>query len=126
MKCAIGILIAAFLISFETQDHSSANTSRKANWVGSYVNEYGTTLTVKDQSLLDITFELVNRNGECQESFHGKAALTSATNALYQDKDNILKISLLRRSDGKIEVTETGFEHSPDCVSFSGIFKPTY
>jgi hypothetical protein len=126
MKCVIGILIAAFLISFESQDHSAKNTFSKNNWVGSYVNEYGTVLNVKAQSLVDITFEIVNKKGECQESFRGKATLTSATNATYQDKDNVLIISLLRRSDGKIEVTETGFQHGQDCLSFSGIFKPSY
>ena len=126
MKCVIGILIAAFLISFQSQDQSTINSAKKNNWVGSYVNEYGTVLNVKEQTLLDITFEIINKKGECQESFRGKATLTSANNATYQDKDNILVITLLRRTDGKIEITETGFEHAPDCLSFSGIFKRSY
>lgn len=125
MKCAIGILIAAFLISFGSKNETVA--MMKTDWVGKYMTEDGTTLNVKAQTAAEITFEIVGkRTGDCQESFRGKATLTTASNATYQDKDNILVITLIKRSDGKIEVTETGFEHSPDCLPFSGIFKPTY
>jgi hypothetical protein len=125
MKCVIGILIAAFLVSFQTTERTQ-NVLGRNSWVGSYVNEYGTVLTVKEQTPVDITFEIVNRKGECQESFRGKATLTTATNATYQDRNNVLIITLLKRTDGKIELSETGFEHSPDCLSFSGIFNPSY
>lgn len=125
MKCAIGILIAAFLISFGSKDETAAMT--RTDWVGKYMAEDGTTLNVKAQTAAEITFEIVGKKtGDCQESFRGKATLTTASNATYQDKDNILVITLIKRSDGKIEVTETGFEHAPDCLPFSGIFKPTY
>lgn len=121
MKFVIGILLAAFLIGFNAKYHPVKN-----DWVGSYVNEYGTILNIKDQTLLDFTFEIVNRKGECQESFRGKAVLEKADNAGYHDKDNILIITFLRRSDGRIEVSETGFQHASDCLSFSGIFKPSH
>jgi hypothetical protein len=120
MKCVIGILLAAFLIGFNAKHHRVKN-----DWVGSYVNEYGTVLNIKDETLVDFTFEIINKKGECQESFHGKAVLEKANNASYHDKDNILIITLLRRTDGRIEVSETGFQHAPDCLSFSGIFKPS-
>jgi hypothetical protein len=124
MKCIIGILIAVF-ISVGSQHETSAMP--KTDWVGKYMTEDGTTLNVKAQTPSEITFEIVGKKtGDCQESFRGKAMLTTATNATYADKDNILVITLLKRTDGKIEVTETGFEHSPDCLPFSGIFKPTY
>ncbi|MEO5644725.1 MAG: hypothetical protein ABIQ40_04070 [Bacteroidia bacterium] len=129
MKCVIGILIAAFLISFESQEKSTLTLAQKNNWVGSYVNEYGTVLNVKAQTASDLTFEVVNKKGECQESFRGKATFTSANQASYQnsssynDNENILIFSLMRRDDGKIEITETGFAHAPDCLSFSGIYK---
>ncbi|MDQ3111524.1 MAG: hypothetical protein M3R17_16680 [Bacteroidota bacterium] len=132
MKCVIGILIAAFLISFQSQEQSTKNAFGKNTWVGSYVNEYGTVLNVKEQTPTEITFEIVSKKGECQESFRGKATFTSATNATYKDNsnfndnENILIITLMKRTDGKIEVSETGFEHAPDCLSFSGIFKPSY
>lgn len=126
MKCVIGILIAAFLVSFSAQDNLAVTAVRN-NWVGKYVSEDGTTLNVKAQTSAEITFELIGkRTGDCQESFRGKATLTTANNATYKDKDNILVITLLKRSDGKIEVNEIGFEHSPDCLPFSGIFKPSY
>lgn len=119
MKYIMGIFITAFLSGFTAKDKSAKN-----DWVGNYQNADGIILTVKDQSLVDFTFEIVNKSSACQESFHGKAVLNSPTNANYTDKDNILMISLLRAKDGKIEVTERGFQHAPTCLEFSGIFKP--
>lgn len=126
MKYIIGILIASVLFGFEVQDHSTKNISKINKWSGTYVNENGIVLNVKDETLIDFTFEIVNKKGECQESFHGKAVLNSATNASYIDKDNILTISLRKKKDGKIEVSETGFQHAPSCQPFSGIYKPSF
>lgn len=132
MKCVIGILIAAFLISFQSQEKSSLDFAGKNNWLGAYVNEYGTVLNVKTQTPGDITFEIINKKGECQESFRGKAIFTSTNqasykdNSSYNDNENILIFSLMRRTDGKIEVTETGFAHAPDCLTFSGIYQRSH
>ena len=97
----------------------------KTDWLGTYRSELGMTLKVKDQTLIDLTFEIQQGKGQCQESIRGKAVLTSANNANYNDKDNIVTIMLLKRSDGGIEVSETGFQHSPDCETFNGIYKPS-
>lgn len=132
MKCVIGILIAAFLISFQSQEQANRNFASKNNWLGSYVNEYGTVLNIKAQTAADLTFEIVNKKGECQESFRGKAVFTSTNqasyknNSSYNDNDNILIFSLMKRTDGKIEVTETGFAHAPDCLTFSGIYQRSH
>ncbi len=132
MKFVLGILLAGFLVGFSVNDKFALKAPGKNDWVGSYVNEYGMVLNVKTQTLTDITFEIVNKKGECQESFRGKAVLLNATSASYKDnsnfndEENILIITLNRRTDGKIEVSETGFQHAPDCLTFSGIFKPSY
>ncbi len=132
MKFVLGILLAGFLVSFGVNDKHGLKAPGKNDWVGSYVNEYGMVLNVRTQTLTDITFEIVNKKGECQESFRGKAMLVNNTRASYKDNsnynddENLLTITLDRRSDGKIEVSETGFQHAPDCLTFSGIFKPSY
>lgn len=131
MKFVMGILLAGFLVGFGVNDKLAVKAG-KNDWVGTYVNEYGTELNVRSQTLTDITFEIVNKKGECQESFRGKAILLNPTNATYKDNsnyndgENILTITLLRRPDGKIEISETGFQHAPDCLTFSGIYKRSY
>jgi hypothetical protein len=125
MKYAIGFFLFVFLSGFHPDNFIGRKTILKTEWLGNYVNDEGVSLVVKDQTLLDITFEIVNKGTECQESFHGKGLLTSATNASYNDKDNLFNIGLIRRKDGKIEVTERGFVHPVNCPGFSGIYKPS-
>jgi len=103
-------------------ENPSAYKPVPINWVGTFTNETGITLQIKDAPLSDnrLKFELVQQNPDCLESIKGNANLIKSDMATYTVHDTVI-ITLLYRTD-QIDVSEIGYTHGASCTTFAGTY----
>ncbi len=96
-------------------------TSVKPDWPGTYVNEFGKTLKIKDApSDGTLYFELIQNSPDCIESFKGSAAMISGATAKY--KRDEVELTFTWKA-GNVEVADLGFAHVTGCEPFNGVYR---
>ncbi len=103
------------------QDPLPRKTTVKPDWPGTYANEFGKTLKIKEApSDGKLHFELIQDSPDCIESFKGSAAMISGATARYKRDDVELTFTWKM---GNVEVSDLGFAHNTGCEPFSGIYR---